>query len=128
MQDVCTGCRRCEAACPTKALHNGRLDPAKCRSAITQKKGALTPFEETQIAKGALAWGCDLCTLACPHNAQLPLTHVKEFTDGIVPVLTEQNADALLKNRAFAWRGKEVLLRNLRLLKTNSRKEDLHDL
>ena len=112
----CEGCQRCVAACPTGALHDGLLDTAKCRSAITQKKDSLTPWEEEQIALGGLAWGCDICTLACPHNAHIPITPIGEFTRGVSPVLTEQNLDALLMNRAFSWRGKEVLARNLRIL------------
>ena len=125
----CEGCQQCVAACPTGALHDGLLDTAKCRSAITQKKGSLTRWEEEQIAQGGLVWGCDICTLACPHNAHLSVTPICEFTCDVSPVLTEQNLDALLINRAFSWRGKEVLARNLRILAKTNRKDCFrHDL
>lgn len=125
----CEGCQRCVAACPTGALHDGLLDAEKCRSAITQKKGGLTPWEEEQVAQGGLVWGCDICTLACPHNAHLSVTPIREFTRDVSPVLTEQNLDALLINRAFSWRGKEVIARNLKiLLKTNQKEGCRYDL
>jgi hypothetical protein len=42
--------------------------------------------------------------------------------------LTEQNLDALLADRAFSWRGKKVLARNLQILAKTNRKDGHHDL
>jgi epoxyqueuosine reductase QueG len=128
IQVDCQSCQKCVDACPTGALHDGLLDAAKCRSAITQKKGSLTPWEEEQITQGGLVWGCDICTLACPHNAHPPITPICEFVQDVSPVLTEQNLDALLADRAFSWRGKEVLARNLQILAKTNRKDGHHDL
>ncbi|MEG2174446.1 MAG: DUF1730 domain-containing protein [Oscillospiraceae bacterium] len=112
----CEGCRQCQKACPTGALSEWGVDAARCRSAITQKKGVLTPDETREIVRGGLVWGCDCCALACPHNINPLRTHFSAFLQDIQPLATWDNLDALLKNRAFAWRGRSVLERNLAVL------------
>ncbi|MEG1849046.1 MAG: DUF1730 domain-containing protein, partial [Oscillospiraceae bacterium] len=95
------------------------VDSARCRSAITQKKGVLCEAERREIAAGGLAWGCDLCTLACPHNQTDGMRRSDLFSCDVAAVLTEDNLDRLLQNRAFAWRGRAVLERNLSILSDN---------
>lgn len=113
---ACLGCGRCVAACPTGALaEGGPLDKSLCRSAISQKKGALTPWEEQQLRLGGFAWGCDLCASACPLNTGRR-TPIREFTENLLPVLTEENLDAALAAKPYAYRGRKVLLRNLAII------------
>ncbi|MEG1942975.1 MAG: DUF1730 domain-containing protein, partial [Angelakisella sp.] len=59
----CGACRRCLDACPAGALGKDGPDSVRCRSAITQKKGELTLWEQQEIKDGGLVWGCDCCTL-----------------------------------------------------------------
>lgn len=112
----CEGCGACLSACPTGALRSGGMDVSRCRSALSQKKGTLSDREAEHLARGGMAWGCDVCTLACPHNRAPLVTPIEAFSSDVVPILTHQNLDLLMVNRAFSWRGRAVLLRNLSLL------------
>lgn len=114
--DLCTGCGACYAACPTGALAPvGPFDRALCRSRITQKKGTLTEWEQRQVEDGGFAWGCDLCTDACPLNTKA-LSPVRALHDAPEAVLTPENLDRLLEQKAYGWRGRSVLSRNLLFL------------
>ena len=117
----CESCRRCLDACPTGALSGQGLEKARCRSHITQKKGELTPWEQKEVQKGGLAWGCDICPAACPHNRGLSLTTIPQMRENLVPVLTEENLPSLLEQKSYGWRGEKVLRRNLAILR-----EDQH--
>ena len=112
----CGSCRRCLEACPTGALTAEGLDRSRCRSFITQKKGKLEPWEEEQVAAGGLAWGCDICTDACPWNRALPLTPVVRLRENLTPVVVPEELDGLLARKSYGWRGRQVLERNLELL------------
>lgn len=112
----CGTCIRCLTACPTGALSPQGVDTARCRSHITQKKGDLTPWEAAQVAQGGFAWGCDLCTDACPYNRDLGPTRLPPLGEGLTPVLTWDNLDRLLPDKSYAWRGRGPLLRNLNLI------------
>ncbi len=118
----CLGCGRCIAACPGNALDGG-FNIDRCASAVSQKKGALSPDEEALIRRSGCAFGCDICQKVCPHN-QNPPAPMPEFSENRIFNLTEDML-APLSNRefkekygryAFAWRGKAVLLRNIRIL------------
>jgi len=114
----CSHCGACRRACPMTAEHR------ECLSAITQKKGTLSAEEEAYLKKYGYAWGCDICQLACPltkaaiaSGAETPIAF---FREDRIPTLTEkhlsQMGDAEFRRRAFSWRGREPLLRNLKLL------------
>lgn len=120
----CLHCGACARACPVG------LDKSQCRSALTQKKGALTPEEEETIRVGGSAWGCDICQEVCPFTARA-LTEgtifspLPEMNEHLIPYLTSEFAESMdddtFAARAYAWRGRETVLRNLRLLeKENS--------
>lgn len=113
---VCDQCGRCLKACPSGALTADGLDRSRCRSAVTQKKGALSLWEKKQIQAGGLVWGCDCCALACPHNQGLPLTPIAAFRKDPEPLLTRENLARLAAGRCYGWRGESVLARNLDLL------------
>jgi len=111
----CEECGLCFSACPTATLSEGGLNPARCLSAITQKKGSLSEEEQHAIRKSGMVWGCDACQLVCPMNRDALLTPLQVFTQNIHPILTEADLDGNLSDRAFIWRGVEVLQRNLEL-------------
>lgn len=118
----CIGCSRCINACPTGALTENGVDGYKCLSYITQKKGELSEYERQLIRKCGTAWGCDTCQDVCPHNKSIELTSIDEFRDNIIDFLEIDDAVSnkefkrIYGRRAFAWRGKAVLLRNLKIL------------
>ncbi len=107
----CPDCGRCVAACPTETL-SGKGD---CLSRITQKKGELTDEEADLIRKNGLVWGCDVCQNVCPLNEHAAFTDLPEFTSGIKGRICAKDLDDLT-GRAYNWRGREVLERNLKIL------------
>lgn len=114
----CIGCGKCQKVCPQRALRSdGNVCLERCRSHITQKKGELTDWEIGQIQDGGLIWGCDICNDVCPMNQEAKvLTPVPEFLESAVAVLDAQIAERLLKTRAYNYRGKKTILRNIQLL------------
>ncbi len=119
----CKECGACLAACPTGILR--KEGNAPCLSAVTQKKGELTESEAELIRTCGTAWGCDICQNVCPYtkNAEKNgtlITPIPYFRENRVEKLTsaviEEMPDEEFKTRAFAWRGKKPLLRNLAIL------------
>lgn len=114
----CPSCMACVKACPTNALE--RNDKNGCLSAINQKKGALTESEKLLIVQNNMVWGCDACQLACPLNKNAENTPIEFFYDKRIESVTseiiENMNDDDFKKRAFSFRGKEPILRNLTLL------------
>jgi len=107
----CGHCGVCAQACPAGALAAG--DISLCLSGISQKKGKLTARERELLRKSESAWGCDACQEACPLNRQAACTGIKEFLEGQIPVI---DCDTTLHGRAFAWRGREVIRRNVEII------------
>jgi len=114
----CLHCGACKRACPAQ------IEGEECLSALTQKKGALTEDQKAYVAKYGSAWGCDLCQLSCPLNLSViqgkAETPISFFRESRISVLTEEKLngmdDAEFRSRAFSWRGKAPLLRNLSIL------------
>ena len=121
----CEKCGACVAACPSGALSEAVVDPLRCLSAISQKRGALSREEERLLAKSPLIWGCDECQRTCPHNASPQITPIPEFRDKVAALelrdierLTNRAFREKYRCRAFTWRGVQPLLRNLILKKS----------
>ena len=122
---LCEGCGACVAACPGGCEGTDRTG---CLSALTQKKGALTPDEVEAIRQNHLVWGCDVCQLVCPHNARA----VREGRDTPIPYFREHRVirldipslDAMSEEefaaRAYSWRGRAVIRRNAELFEPKS--------
>ncbi len=110
---TCLHCGACKKACPMTTY-------GACLSALTQKKGALSEEEQAYIKAYGSAWGCDLCQLACPMNQGVEETPIEFFYQDRIPVLTKEQLDGMTEDmfraRAFSWRGKAVLYRNLDIL------------
>ena len=114
--EFCERCGMCRAACP-------KAEIGECLSALTQKKGEFSEREEAVIRKYGSAWGCDICSEVCPHNQNPVPTPIDFFHQERTPNLT---SDAVLKmkeeafaERAYSWRGREVVLRNLEILESH---------
>ena len=110
----CRGCGACRAACPTGILSG---EGSACLSAITQRKGALSDEEAALLKKCNTVWGCDACQAACPYNKKAEFTPIKFFLEERIGRLSSDiilsMSDEEFSRRAFSWRGREVLLRNL---------------
>jgi epoxyqueuosine reductase len=113
----CIGCGACKRACPTRILSGEGSD---CLSAITQRKGELTEDEEALMIKYNTAWGCDMCQSSCPYNSDPVITPIAFFHRERISELTREILDAMDKpaftKRAFAWRGRKTVERNLDVL------------
>lgn len=113
----CSDCGACTSACPTGVL---RGECAECLSAITQRKGELNEQERALMRRYNTAWGCDLCQSACPYNANPTVTPIEFFHTDRIDRLTREMLDSMsaeeFRSRAFAWRGRSVVERNLDIL------------
>ena len=118
---TCEGCGACRRACPMHTL-------GTCLSALTQKKGDLTADEQEAILKYGSVWGCDICQEVCPHTRSALesgsiLSPVPYFGESSIPHLTTSILDSLsdadFRARAFAWRGRDTVRRNLALFEKN---------
>ena len=113
----CEGCGACRRACPTGILRGEGDD---CLSAITQRKGELRDNEIALMRKYNTAWGCDSCQSVCPHNSNPIVTPISFFEQERIPYLTREILDGMDKaefsRRAFAWRGRRTVERNLDIL------------
>lgn len=125
-EQSCMNCMRCIQSCPGHALSaEHKFDFNKCLSFITQKKGELTQSEMTLMKKYASVWGCDVCQDVCPHNKNAAVSDICEFVHGLIHTLdideniSNKEFKRRYSNRAFAWRGKNVILRNLKALKND---------
>ena len=113
----CIGCGRCISACPTGILGGIGDD---CLSAMTQRKGELSEEEIALIRKYNTAWGCDECQAACPYNNKGVLSPITFFLEDRIEEITKDLLDsfdkAAFSSRAFAWRGRKTIERNIEIL------------
>ena len=122
----CEKCGLCRRCCPTGC------DKTGCLSAVTQKKGELTPKEIALIASNGSVWGCDLCQKVCPHAKKVyesgsVYTEIPFFKEKRTPFLTrtliESMSDKEFSERAFAWRGRQPLLRHFGKYQRNGKEK-----
>ena len=118
----CIGCGACLRACPTGIL---RGESDVCLSALTQKKGELSDTEKDMIRRFGSAWGCDVCQNVCPYTkaaleAGTLMTPVSYFYEDRILHLSEADLEAMdeehFLSRAFSWRGRSTIQRNLKIL------------
>ncbi len=124
---VCSHCGACQRACPREHNPFGIRD---CLSAVNQTKklaSLCTPENGhseadyvNYIRYFGSAWGCDLCQTSCPHNQNPSITPVPFFREQLTPYVTAAEIRAMpeedFKARAYAWRKRETIVRNLDLL------------
>lgn len=119
----CEHCGLCRKACPIS-------DIGQCLSALTQKKGTLTGDEAKAILKYDCAWGCDICQNVCPHTKKALesgtiFSKIDFFNQALTPYLTSSlvlsMSDDEFASRAYSWRRRETILRNLAILEKNKK-------
>ncbi len=116
---TCRHCTACSRGCPEG------LDTSECLSALTQKKGVLDDREKAKLTEHGIVWGCDRCQNVCPYTkAAISSGSIYTPIDFFYEKRIEKiDLDALYAmseeeffERAFSWRGKETIARNLRIL------------
>ena len=122
----CEHCGRCRKVCPMENI-------GTCLSALTQKKGELEPKEAEHIAYYGSAWGCDICQEACPHTKKAMMqgsiySKIDFFNHHNTPYLTSSDVmsmtDEQFAERAYSWRGRNTIIRNLKLLEKKQKGGD----
>ena len=115
---VCHGCGICQGACPM------RVEEGECRSALTQKKSPLTQHERQALLRFPFVWGCDICQEVCPYTAHArargtiwsPIPFFNRNTlSHLTPELLDGMDDAQFARRAYAWRGRDTVRRNVEM-------------
>ena len=116
----CEQCGICKRSCPTGILSGCGTD---CLSAITQRKGELSKNEVEIMRKVNTVWGCDECQAHCPHNQNPVVTPIEFFHKERISRLDSEILSSMSKaefeRRAFAWRGRKTVERNLEILKNS---------
>ncbi len=79
VENLCSNCNKCIAACPTGALRpDGQFDASRCISYLTiEYKGEIASDLAGKI--GGRLFGCDECILACPWQRKAPPCKNKQF-------------------------------------------------
>ena len=117
---LCEDCGACADACPSIVS-----EKSVCLSALSQKKGELSEDEQRLLFSTNTVWGCDRCQECCPYNqrarkAGTIYSPIPFFNENTLPSPTveeiENMSDADFAARAYSWRGRDTILRNLRLL------------
>lgn len=116
---LCEDCGACANACPSVVS-----EKSICLSALSQKKGELSEEEKKILLASGTVWGCDRCQECCPYNhrakkAGTIYSQIPFFNQHTLPSPSaeeiENMSDKDFLERAYSWRGKETILRNLRL-------------
>lgn len=116
---LCLKCGRCAKGCPEG------LDVVRCLSALTQKKGQLADDERERLISHGIAWGCDKCQNVCPYTCAAAesgsiYTPIEFFREDRIETVdldaVYSMTDEEFFSRAFSWRGRETIARNLKIL------------
>ncbi|MFI3209856.1 MAG: tRNA epoxyqueuosine(34) reductase QueG [Peptostreptococcaceae bacterium] len=125
LNKTCCKCLKCVQSCPPNALlGNFEMNPKKCLSYLTQTKDELSEKEKSLIKENKNVFGCDICQDVCPHNRNIEKSNISNFYDNIIEVLdideirnmTNKEFKKEFREKAFNWRGKKIILRNLEII------------
>ncbi len=107
----CYHCGACTEACPSRD---------NCLSALTQQKGELDEKTILLMKQCNTAWGCDICQKVCPYNKEIAVTPIDFFWQDrifeLTPKILDNMSDEELSGRAFGWRKRKTISRNIKLL------------
>jgi epoxyqueuosine reductase len=113
----CGACRRCEDACPTRAVQDGLVDARRCISYLTiEHAGEIDSALEGEM--GVSLFGCDRCTAVCPWNAVGEDKVMPEFAARAMPdaeecrTMSDEAFRARFTGTAVLRSGAERLRRN----------------
>lgn len=114
--DRCGSCRRCETACPTAALRDGRCLSERCISYLTIEHQGVIP-RDLAARFGGWWFGCDVCQEVCPWNRFAPPGEDRRLAgtdhEADLLALTADRFDAHFAGRAVRRLSWERFRRNL---------------
>lgn len=126
---TCIKCGKCITSCPGNAiLGNFEINPKRCVSYLTQKKEDLNEEEINILKSNNKVFGCDICQDVCPHNKNIDKTNIEEFYKDLMFNIDEDEINNIsnkefkrkYREKAFSWRGRKIIERNLNILKDKS--------
>ena len=118
----CLNCGRCVINCPGKAISENGIDYKKCLSLITQSS-KIDEAQEKLIKECGSAWGCDICQDCCPMNENVSETPFEELKVDLllnmddINELSQKQFKEKYKNYALSYKGRNIIRRNINLLK-----------
>ena len=100
----------------------------RCLSDVTQAKRLETLGDAQDhadyIRYFGSAWGCDRCQTVCPYNYAAAKTPIAFFKEALLPSPCAddiaQMDDETFADRAYAWRKRATIMRNLNLLESDA--------
>ncbi len=114
----CEHCGACRRACPMHGNNPWGIED--CLSAVNQTKVLNDTQMLAYIRYYSAAWGCDRCQTACPHNKHPQKTPIAFWYESLLPYPTTEDIaamdDAAFADRAYAWRKRATITRNLAML------------
>ena len=80
--------------------------------------------------KNKTIFGCDVCQNVCPHNQDVEISNIEEFTTNLITSLSEEEINSIsnkefkrrYNDRAFSWRGRNIIKRNMDIINEKSMK------
>lgn len=121
----CDNCRQCIRHCPGNAIKEGYvIDTQKCISYITQLKGELEHSSKKKLKSTNKVFGCDKCQSVCHMNKdikkiQSSYSIIKNLYIDDIKDISNKKFKQKYRDRAFSFRGKSVIQRNLEILGEN---------
>ena len=115
----CEDCGACASACPVNVS-----EKSICLSALSQKKGELSEDEQKILYDTNTVWGCDRCQECCPYNLRAKkqgsiYSPIPFFNKNTLSTLTKESIESMsdddFAKRAYSWRGRQTILRNLQI-------------
>lgn len=119
----CGDCDRCRRGCPGKAITDAGFNANRCHSYLSIEYRGEIP-EDVCLHS---VYGCDVCQRVCPHNANPPVTPLRQFnlrpeiaalTVGDIESMTQPEFSAIFRNSAVKRAKLGGLLRNAKKLKS----------
>lgn len=130
LANQCRDCRRCVAACPTRAIMADNLiDARRCISYLTvEHKGGIDPALAPLL--GNSVFGCDRCTSICPWNRRAKAPIMKEFNVSSSTIssleellgLDQEGFRKMFQGTPVERIGLERFLRNVKTVLANQKK------
>lgn len=121
-KSYCDMCKKCIYSCPGNAINGDfTIDTEKCVSYITQKKGELTDSQKNILKKANKVFGCDKCQSVCHFNINVKTIGknydiIKNIDKNDIKDISNKKFKLKYKDRAFSFRGKGVIERNIDIL------------